>query len=167
MSEMEASLFRSAMRKFAAGVAVITTSDQDANYGMTATAICSVSADPPTVLIVVNKTARTHPHIEGAGSFAVNILSREQRWLAERFSGKLIDQFDGVPHAPGKLTAAPIVRDAAAYLECELLKQIDVATHTIFVGRVVHCDVSTSDPLAYWDGRYAQVAALAATAGGQ
>ena len=69
MSKGEADQFRSTMRKLAAGVTVITTSYQGALHGMTATAICSVSADPPTVLVAVNRTARTRPNIEGAGFF--------------------------------------------------------------------------------------------------
>ena len=160
MSKGEADQFRSTMRKLTAGVTVITTSYQGALHGMTATAICSVSADPPTVLVVVNRTARTHPKIEGAGFFAVNILAKEQRSLADRFGRKLADQFEGVEYAHGERTTSPIMVGVAASLECELVKTVDVGTHTIFVGRVVHCCASESDPLAYCEGRYARVADL-------
>lgn len=160
LSEVDATKFRSTMRKFAAGVTIITTVHQGTLHGMTATAICSVSADPPTVLVVINRTARTHPLIMGAGFFTVNILAKEQRWLAERFGLKLPDQFEGVEYARGKSTPSPVMSGVAAFLECQLVEQIDVETHTIFVGRVVGCGASASEPLAYCDGRYAQVADL-------
>ena len=160
MSKGEADQFKSTMRKLAAGVTVITTSHQGALHGMTATAICSVSADPPTVLIVVNRTTRTHPNIEGAGFFAVNILAKGQRSLAEKFGRKLANQFDGVEYVRGERTPSPIMFGVAASLECELVKMVDVGTHTIFVGRVVHSRASESEPLAYCEGRYAQVTDL-------
>lgn len=157
---VDAAVFRSTMRKFAAGVTVITTAHQDVQHGMTATAICSVCADPPTILAVVNRTARTHPLIAGAGVFTVNILAKDQQWLAERFGLKLANQFDGISYTPGKSTPSPVMSGVAAFLECQVVEQVEMGTHTIFVGRVIDCGTSASEPLAYFDGRYAQVADL-------
>jgi flavin reductase (DIM6/NTAB) family NADH-FMN oxidoreductase RutF len=133
LSPIHRDLFRSVMRRLASSVTVITTSHGDHIHGMTATAVCSVCADPPTILIVVNRSARSHPMIDGSGTFVVNILADDQQVIAERFGGKLEDQFVGVDYRVGG-SSVPILRGAAAHLECRVMSQNDVGTHTVFVG---------------------------------
>ena len=75
------------MRRFATGVAVVTTTHAERVHGFTANAFASVSAQPPTVLICVNRNARAHPLISASQCFCVNILAVEQQALAEQFAG--------------------------------------------------------------------------------
>jgi len=140
------------MRKVASSVAVITTAHDVHLHGMTATAISSVSADPPT-LLVVNKTTRTHPLIVASRHFVVNILSQSQQSLGTRFSGKVNDQFSGVGY---RLSAGglPILRDCTAHFECGLMQEFDAGTHTIFIGSIVAGGFSDNNPLLYHDGAY-------------
>ncbi|MCM2436099.1 flavin reductase family protein [Agrobacterium rosae] len=145
--------FRSLMRNVAASVAVITTAKDDHLHGMTATAINSVSADPPTILIVVNKSARSHPLIAETRSFNINILSQSQSALSDRFAAKIDNQFDGITYSVGRY-GNPILVGASAYLECETVAERDVASHTIFIGRVLGGGSTNIPPLVYHDGAY-------------
>src|SRR5271168_2019241 len=100
--------FKLVMRRFAASVNVITSAEGTRKSGMTATAVCSVSANPPSALIIVNKSNRSHPIISGTKAFAVNVLSANQRHIAGHFASKLPDPFADIPHSIGK-TGCPII----------------------------------------------------------
>ena len=145
--------FKSVMRRFAAGVNVITTVDGDTVNGMTATAVCSVTADPPSVLIIVNRSNRSHPLISRSGVFAINVLSSEQEDIATHFASKSDDPFSSVAHRIGE-TGCPLIREADAYLECKVVKETDFGTHTIFIGQIVACGADSKRPLVYHEGRF-------------
>jgi flavin reductase (DIM6/NTAB) family NADH-FMN oxidoreductase RutF/nitroreductase len=150
---IDVGMFRTVMRHVASSVAVITTSHEGHLHGMTATAISSVSAAPPRILIVINRSTRSHSLISGSRNFVVNILADHQRNLGERFSGKSNDRFDDVSHHLG-WRGTPILDGAAAHLECELVSETEAETHTIFIGEVVGGGVSGASPLLYHDGAY-------------
>lgn len=156
---VDAEAFRAVMRQLAGSVTVITTESDGQLHGFTATAVCSVCATPPTILIVVNKSARTHPHIDRRGVFAVNILAANQKGIAEHFATKGDNQFSLVDFTLST-RGVPLINDAAAHLECEIESRVEVATHTIFVGRVIGTDAECTAPLIYHDARYGQVAHL-------
>jgi flavin reductase len=145
--------FKSVMRRLAASVTIITSADGEKKLGMTATAVCSVSSDPPTVLIVVNKSNRSYPIIAQTRMFAVNVLSLDQEHVASHFSSKPADPFAEIPHTI-RTTGCPIVERADAYMECAVIQQMDVGTHTIFVGKIVSADASGREPLLYHESRY-------------
>ena len=84
---VDATAFKRGMRHLAASVTLITTRHRDLRGGLTATAVCSVSAEPPQILVCVNKTASAHDPIGEAGFFCVNILAPDHRKIAERFAG--------------------------------------------------------------------------------
>ena len=84
---IDAAAFKKGMRHLAASVTLITTRHRDLRGGLTATAVCSVSAEPPQILVCVNKTASAHDPIGEAGFFCVNILAPGHRKIAERFAG--------------------------------------------------------------------------------
>ena len=157
-SESSSDAFRKGMRKFAASVTVITTVKDGVPHGMTATAFSSVAADPPTILVVINQTARTHPLIDASGVFAVNLLNVSQRHLANQFSAKHPNQFEGIEYFNGPKTQAPIFQEAASFLECRLTNRIDVETHTVFFGRVLTCETNDRAPLLYYCGGYHNLA---------
>ncbi|MEO3388711.1 flavin reductase family protein [Mesorhizobium sp. CAU 1741] len=149
--------FRSIMRTMVNGVTVITTSHDGHVHGMTATAFSSVSAEPPTVLIVLNRSTRTHPLVSASRHFVVNLLSQDQAEVGARFAGKLDNQFDGVPHRLNE-EGIPLIDDVVATLECETINELAVGTHTIFIGRVIRGSRSHTMPLVYHDGNFKAVA---------
>ncbi len=156
-SDVGADTFRSIMRHLAGSVTVITTEGQGQLHGFTATAVCSVCATPPTILIVVNKSARTHPHIDSKGFFAVNVLADNQKMIAEHFAGKSDNQFSIVDHTITE-RGLPVITGASVQIECKIVERIPVGTHTIFVGRVIGAGDAAHAPLLYHDARYGQVA---------
>jgi flavin reductase (DIM6/NTAB) family NADH-FMN oxidoreductase RutF len=141
------------MRNIASSVAVITVEQEGRKHGMTATAVCSVSAAPPTILIVVNRSARTHPIISEVRRFTVNILAAHQAELAGRFSEKHPDPFDGVAHRAA-INGGPILEDAASYVECRTQAEMHAGSHTIFIGTVMGGNATKSPPLLYHKGEY-------------
>ena len=154
---VDADAFRGAMRQLAGCVTVIATEENGKLYGFTATAVCSVCAAPPTVLIVVNRSARTHSHIDRRGAFAINILADGQRGIAEHFSVRGDDKFSSVSYTLSG-TGVPLIEGAAAHLECEVQKRIPIGTHTVFVAHVIGTGVKIAAPLIYHDAKYGLVA---------
>lgn len=148
--------FKHVMRRFAANVNVITSTDGKQTNGMTATAVCSVTADPPSALIIVNQSSRSYPLIDRTKVFAVNVLSAEQQELANHFASKTQDPFACIGHTIGE-TGCPLIDGADAHLECVVINQVDVGTHTIFVGKIVATDAAAGQPLLYHAGRYREM----------
>jgi flavin reductase len=157
--------FCDAMRRFAATVSIISCASEGRRYGMSATAITSLSIDPPTLLVCVNKSTATHRILSRGGRFCVNVLRSFQSGLSQTFSGKRRgeDRFrlgnwqeteDGLPY----------LVDAQANMFCEIARIMDYTTHTIFLAHV-YCARAQGDldPLLYQDGKYA--IALPVTAG--
>lgn len=146
--------FKAAMRRFATGVAIVTTRFEGRIHGFTANAFASVSAEPPTLLICVSRTARAHPLISAAQHFCVNVLALEQRALAERFAGGEPSQrFDGVAYHDGA-TGSPILHDTLAHFDCRLGEELTASTHTIFLGDVIDAGSRDGEPLGYFDRAY-------------
>jgi flavin reductase len=162
LNEVTGDEFKLVMRRFAASVNVITSADSTKKNGMTATAVCSVTSDPPSALIIVNKSNRSHPIIDGTKAFAVNVLSSNQRHVASHFASRLPDPFAEIPHSIGK-TGCPIIAGADAHIECTVIEQMDVGTHTIFVGKIVAAGAASGEPLLYHEGRYVGIGVDAAS----
>ncbi|MBB3771187.1 flavin reductase (DIM6/NTAB) family NADH-FMN oxidoreductase RutF [Angulomicrobium tetraedrale] len=137
--------FRAAMRELAAGVTIITAGRDGGRRGLTATAVCSVSADPPTLLVCINRSAEGHAAIRESGAFCVNVIAAEHQCLAERFAGR-----DGARGAErfehgewrSLATGAPVLADAVAAFDCQVIQAIDAGTHTVFLGAVTATTVS-------------------------
>lgn len=142
------------MRRYPTGVTVVTSLHENEPRGMTATAFASVSADPPTVLVCVNREARSYLYIASSKIFCVNILAVNQRTLAERFASGLRDkQFEGIAHRTAT-TGAPILDGALAYFDCEVEQEHHAGSHSIFIGRVIDCAASEGSPLGYFNGKF-------------
>lgn len=142
------------MRRFPSGVAVVTSMRDGEPRGMTLSAFASVTADPPTVLICVNRDARSYLFIAGSGRFCVNLLAHDQRELAERFSGKVREhQFDDISYHIGQ-TGVPLLDGSIAHFECEVVHEHHEGSHSIFAGRVLTCDASSMMPLGYFNGDF-------------
>lgn len=133
-------MFRKAMRSLAAGVNIICTQHDGERSGLTATAVCSVSADPPSLLVCVNRNGDAHDKISRSGILSVNVLSSEQEQLAKRFAGadgaKGADKFSTARWGTLK-TGAPILKDALASFDCEVVERVHAGSHSVFICRVV------------------------------
>lgn len=131
--------FRKVMRHLAATVSIITARQQGEPFGMLATAVTSLTMDPPAILICVNRSASIANPIKQTGQFCVNFLSSRHEGLLNVFSGakKGGERFE---HGHWNLTAGslPSLRDALGTLICEVAGSMDYGTHTIFIGRVLH-----------------------------
>jgi flavin reductase (DIM6/NTAB) family NADH-FMN oxidoreductase RutF len=153
-----------AMRQLAAAVNVITTEIGGERVGLTATAACSVSVEPPQLLVCVNRSGYSHDFIAEAGAFCVNVLAVDQDDVARRFAG--MDGSDRDERfALGRWstlsTGAPVLEDCLANFDCEIVNTFEAATHSIFVGLVVGCrSVNVGEPLLFGDGRFARLAEL-------
>jgi flavin reductase (DIM6/NTAB) family NADH-FMN oxidoreductase RutF len=152
--------FRQAMRRLATTVALVTSGQGDNWAGMAATAVVSVCADPPTLLVAVNRTASLHPTLHAEKRFCVNLLSERHRELVGIFSGQVrgrerFKRGNWISGADG----LPVLADALASLSCRTETTLDVGTHTLFIGRVEnvinHGDI---DPLVWVDGGFASAA---------
>jgi flavin reductase (DIM6/NTAB) family NADH-FMN oxidoreductase RutF len=146
--------FKAAMRRFATGVTIVTTRTGETIHGFTVNAFASVTADPPTVLVCVNKTARAHPIIAESGAFCVNILALEQRAVAETFTtAEPHERFTTIAHRAGP-SGSPILDNVLAYVDCRVDQEITSGTHTIFIGRVLESGERAGAPLGYYDRSY-------------
>lgn len=146
--------FKAAMRHFPTGVTVVTSVRDGEPRGVTVTAFASVSADPPLVLICINREARSYLYISASKVFCVNLLAGDQRVLAERFASRLREnQFEGVSYETG-VTGAAVLRDAVAHFDCEVAEEHHAGSHSIFIGRVLSCTSRSGSPLGYYNGDF-------------
>jgi flavin reductase (DIM6/NTAB) family NADH-FMN oxidoreductase RutF len=150
--------FRRVLGHFATGVTVLTTTDADARpTGLTASAFCSVSLDPPLVLVCVDHKSQSYPALRDSGRFAVNVLTLDQEAASKRFASTRLDKFDAVPFTLGDL-GVPLIDGALAQLECTTVSAYVEGDHTIFVGRVERSRVGSGEPLLYYRGNYQRLA---------
>lgn len=147
----DATSFRLGMRQMAAAVSLITTQHEGVRHGMTASAVCSVSADPPRLLVCINRSARTHELVSASGRFAVNVLGAGQAELAKRFSEATVpgtERFQGGEWCT-LVTGSPALRDCLVVFDCCVAASVAVGTHTIFVGSVLDVRAQDGDSLLY------------------
>jgi flavin reductase len=151
-----ADAFRSAQRRLASSVAVITAGAGEGAVGMTATAVTSVSMDPPSLLVCVNRSATLHGAVMRTGRFRVTYLRSDQLDVARSFGGGR-PQAERFATAPWALEdeGGPGLEDALAACVCRLEEAVDFGTHTVFIGRVQAVADGAGLPLLYRDGEYA------------
>ncbi|RZL84232.1 MAG: flavin reductase [Rhodococcus sp. (in: high G+C Gram-positive bacteria)] len=156
-SSMSASEFRSAIGNFASGVTIVMTSDGDTDFGTTASAVCSLSADPPMLLVCLNRGSDTGGAVNRIGVLSVNILGEDQGTLASRFSAKGKNRFEGVELVRNG-SGAPTLTDALASLSCRVVDRVEAGTHTVFHCAVESASVRDGSPLTYFRGRFGRFA---------
>jgi flavin reductase (DIM6/NTAB) family NADH-FMN oxidoreductase RutF len=145
--------FRDVIGHFASGVTVITAVHDGREFGTTASAVTSLSLEPPMVLICMNRTSETGRAISATGRFAINILSESQPEAARRFAGKGDDKFAGTATTPGAW-GEPLIDDALATLECRVVEDTTGGTHWVFLAEVDHASSRPGTPLAYFRGEF-------------
>ena len=128
------------MSTFPSGVVVLTAFGKDSlPRGLTVSAFCAASLNPPLALACVDKTSNTLPAVQHAGGFTANILAAGREQLARRMASKLTDKFDGIGwRRPESDRGGPILEaDSAAYAVCTLKETIEAGDHWILIGTVV------------------------------
>ena len=136
---------------------MVTTKAADgSDQGMTVSAFCSLSLEPPLVLICIEKTASVHEALTRAPSFVVNVLSAKQEQLARRFAIVDIDRFEGVGFSRSGDGIA-VLDDVLAVIECNRFSLLDGGDHTIVIGEVEAGRAEIGTPLLYYRGGYAQL----------
>ncbi len=155
--------FKSAMRHLAGGVTVVTVAYEGQLGGLAATAVTSLSVEPPSLLVCVKQNTSAMPLLLASGCFAVSILGHAHQPIADRFSGR--DGSRGAERfrdaiwveTPGR---PPVLADALASFECEVEEVIERFSHAIIIGRVSASRAIGGDgALVYWRAAYAKLAA--------
>jgi flavin reductase (DIM6/NTAB) family NADH-FMN oxidoreductase RutF len=152
-------LMKQVNRQFVSGVTVVTANDEQKPRGLAVNAFSSVSLDPPTVMVAVQRTSSTHDCLFRATHLAINILSTEQLDVVKTFATKSEDKFAGLDWAPGPF-GSPLIARSSAQMEVEIRERLQASTHTLFVCRVLHAAVSDRHPMVYSAGKFFDGAAL-------
>ncbi len=151
-------VFRAALGRFASGVTIITVETSEGEvHGMTANAFCSVSLQPPLVLVCIDHLAETYLHLRERGQFGVSVLKEEQEALSEFFADP-----ERNPDAAYRLgieyramaSGTPVLKGSLANLDCTVVEAHSAGDHTIFVGEVKEIALGEGSPLLYFRGRY-------------
>jgi flavin reductase (DIM6/NTAB) family NADH-FMN oxidoreductase RutF len=155
---IDGDLFRSVLGSFPTGVTIVTTADKTGvPRGLTTNAVCSVSAEPPLLLICVNKGSGCLPALLESKSFVVNFLAEGRGDLANRFAARGIDKFAGVRWEPSPAAGgAPVlVDDNIAHAECVVIQIVEAGDHFVFIGHIDAASSNGGAPLMYLRRRYA------------
>lgn len=155
---MDADRFRLAMGHLVTGVSVVAARGADGRVlGMTASAVASLSLEPPMLLVCVDRSAEIHDTLVGAPLFGLNILAAGQRELALRFATRGEQHFDGldVGISPGGL---PRIPGALAHFECRRGPVYDGGDHSIVTGTVEWAATDDGAPLCYFRSGYPELA---------
>ena len=160
-TEVTAGDFRNAMRQLSGGVSVITAGKGRDISGMTVTSVSSLSVDPPSLIVSLNRESSSWPLVKRYGFFGVNILTSDQVDIAERFTGKGglkgADRFAGAQWTT-RASGVPLLAEALAAIDCEVEDVVERHSHAIVIGRVLDVAVSArTAALAYWQGRYVAI----------
>ena len=150
---IDGELFREIMSTFPSGVAIVTAVHEgDKPRGLTVSAFCPVSLNPPLVLVCIDKTSNSLLAIQRSGGFTVNLLASGREELARRYASKAEDKFEGVTtKRPATPEAGPIlIDDCVAYVACRVHSAIETGDHFIIVGEVEEGEHRSGEvPLMY------------------
>jgi flavin reductase (DIM6/NTAB) family NADH-FMN oxidoreductase RutF/DNA-binding GntR family transcriptional regulator len=146
-------VFRDVIGRFASGVTVVTTHVGERDFGTTASAVSSLSLEPPMLLICLNETSETQNAIRESGRFAVNILADDQSEVATRFATKSSSKFrpEDIARADSGM---PLIAGALAQIECRVTNAVSGGTHTVFLAEVERATATDASPLTYYRGRF-------------
>ncbi len=149
--------FRRALSRFASGVTVVTSADVGGRlHGITVSAFCSVSLEPPLILVCIEKNTGSHLSLSETDYFAVNVLGAEQQHLSQRFASYIPNKFETVEYAENE-RGVPVLANVLANLECRRSDAHDGGDHTIFVGEIEKITVTDGNPLVYFLGNYRKI----------
>ena len=161
---IEATNFRNAMSLLPTAVNVVTTEGLSGAHGFTASAVCSVTDSPPTLLVCMNTTSRSHGHFMENKILSVNVLGAQHEHISNTFASKLCSEERFQQGTWTKLvTGSPVLVDALVSFDCEIEQVQEVGTHSVFMCRVVAIKQSEQDEsLVYFNRTYHQVGQIEA-----
>lgn len=151
--------FRDVIGRFASGVTVVTTAHEGQPFGTTASAVSSLSLEPPMVLVCLNRSSETGRAIGASRRFAINVLGQGQHDTARRFARKGGEKFAGVEVTAGAWEE-PLLVEALATLECRVVEETSGGTHIVFLAEVDRASARPGAPLAYFRGEFHALAEL-------
>lgn len=170
LDDVDPEAFRETMGSFPAAVSVLTTHDDTGTpRGLTCSALCSLSADPPLVLACVNQRNGSLQAIRHSQGFVVNLLRQDGDQLSARFASSRADKHIGIDWSASETSGLPFLGDAAiAHIDCRLVADIGAGTHAILIGAIRTCSSASADdddrsPLVYWQRSYGCWAKAAAS----
>lgn len=152
--------FKMAMGRFASSITLITTLDDEGQpHGLAATAFSSVSMDPASALICVNRTASASPIIKRSGLFCVNMLQMQHEPICKIFSQPDLRELRFVEGDwRTGVHGIQYLADAQAAIFCEVVQEIEHGSHTVFIGNVIYVITQPlEEPLLYMGGRYREL----------
>ncbi len=150
---LDQTVFRDVIGRFASGVTVVTTRAGERDFGTTASAVSSLSMEPPMLLVCLNRTSETRQAVTEAAVFAVNILGERQADVAYAFAKKSPDKFKDMDIVRGG-GGVPLIPGALAHIECRVAETATGGTHTVFLGEVIGAQAGDGAPLTYYRGRF-------------
>lgn len=158
-SPCDSEQFRHTIGHFATGVTVITTRHGGVDHGMTASAVTSLSLNPPMLVVCINRRAPTHDAVSASDAFVVNVLARGQEAVAHQFARPAPDKFVGIGVRRSDHAGLPRLTGCLANLECRISDRTIGGTHTIFLAEVLAAAVEPGRlPLLYYRGRFGRLA---------
>lgn len=161
-SSVEEADFKAVMRKLAATVTLVTTCEDGVCFGMPATAVCSLSSDPPSLLVCINRSASMHGPTTRARFFCVNLLRTGQAELCRSFGGRNGQDRFTVGGWRSGYRGLPYMEDAAASIFCAVEQEMHYGTHTVFAGRINGLVINAgAEPLVFQDGAMGRFEKLA------
>lgn len=155
--------FREAMARFPGAVTVVTARSGAERRGITATAVCSVTADPPSVLVCLNRKTGTCAAVAESGMFNVNLLAGDGGEVAMRFAGQggVTGEDKFAVGAWGEdARGLPILRDAVFSLSCEVTERMEAGSHSVFIGRIAAIETGKGAALVYEQSRFHRLTPL-------
>lgn len=162
---VDASLFRAGMRRLAGACSIIASRSGDVRAGLTATAVCSVSAEPARLLVCVNRSVRAHKVISDSGLLSVNVLGEHHEEIARRFAGMVInvvgeDRFLATGAWRDGRLGIPLLENSIVSFGCQVIEEIPGGSHTVFLCDVIEvcCEKEETPPLVYFGGKFARLA---------
>ncbi|MGG6430482.1 flavin reductase [Acetobacter ghanensis] len=152
----ETSAYREAMARLGAAVNIVTTGTLDNPVGFTASAVCSVTDTPPTLLVCLNRSSRARTAFYEGGALCVNVLASSQQNLSNHFASpnSMAERF-AAGHWQTLATGAPVLQEAVATFDCLISQIVEVGTHSVIFGVVqgILCH-SSAEGLVYFNRRY-------------
>ena len=142
------------LHRISYGLYVVSSRKENKFNGQIANTVFQVTSEPPTIAVSINKQNLTHQFIQESRKFTISILSKETPMeFIGHFgfkSGREIDKFKDVNYKIGKAEVPVVLENTVAYLEAEVIKEVDAGTHTIFIGKVVEAEIlKDEEPMTY------------------
>lgn len=161
---MTGQTLRESMRRWAIGIAVVTSRFMENEHGMTVNSFMSVSLEPPLVMVAMDRASRTCAMVSQSGVFGVTILASGQQQISDRFAGRDAEsqnRFDGI-ESQRLVSGVPFIPGGLAFLDCQVSETYQIATHTLFIGQVLDIHINSEksgEPLLYLNQSYQHIAA--------